>query len=111
MAQRVEKHLALFRLLVETTEAQRLAILKTSTPSQIRSLLEAIYNVLKGTCPISDKAKKKLYRQRTTIRRLVSKDLTLQQRQRLLVRHATLLPLLLKNVVDIFSKADYSREN
>ena len=105
MAQRVEKHLALFRLLVETTEAQRLAILKTSTPSQIRSLLEAIYNVLKGTCLISDKAKKKLYRQR------MSKDLTLQQRQRLLVRHPTVLPLLLKPVVDIFSKADYSREN
>ena len=106
MAQRVEKHLALFRLLVETTEVQRRAVLKTSTSSQIRSLLDAIYNVLKGTCPINDKAKKKLYRQRKTIRRLVSKDLTLQQRQRLLVRHATLLPLLLKPVVDLFSKPE-----
>lgn len=106
MAQRVEKHLALFRLLVDTTEAQRLAILKTCTPSQIRSLLEAIYNVLKGTCPISDKAKKKLYHQRKTIRRLVSKDLTLQQRQRLLVRHAALVPLLLKPVVEILTKTE-----
>jgi hypothetical protein len=106
MAQRVEKHLALFRLLVDTTEAQRLAIVKTCSPGQIRGLLEAIYNVLRGTCPVSDKVKKKLYYQRRIIRRLVSKDLTLQQRQRLLVRHAALLPLLLNPVVELLTKTE-----
>ena len=103
MAQRAEKHLALLQLLVDTTEAQRLAIVKTLNPSQRRAVLEAIYNVLRGTCPVTDKVKKKLYHQRRTIRRLVSKDLTLQQQQRLLVRHAALLPLLLAPVVDFFT--------
>lgn len=102
MAQRVEKHLALLHLLVETTDTQRLAIIKTLSTSQVRAVLEAIYNVLRGTCPVSDKVKKALYHQRKTIRRLVSKDLTLQQRQRLIIKHAKLVPLLVKPVVEFF---------
>ena len=102
MAQRVKKHLALLELLVETTEKQRLAIVKTLNPAQQRAVLEAIYNVLRGTCPVSDKVKKTLYHQRRIIRRLVSKDTTLQQRHRLLIRHVSLLPLLLKSVVTFF---------
>ena len=106
MAQRSGKHLALYQLLVDTTEAQRFAIVKTLSPGQIRAVLEAIYNVLRGTCPVSDKVRKTLYHQRRTIRRLVSKDLTAQQRQRLLVRHAALLPLLLKPVVQFFTTSE-----
>ena len=106
MAQTVEKHLTLFRLLVDTTEAQRSAIAKTLSPGQLRAVVESIYNVLRGTCFVTDKVKKRLYHQRRNIRRLVSKDLTLQQRQRLLVRHAALLPLLLKPVVQFFTKVE-----
>lgn len=106
MAQRVEKHLALFQLLVDTTDAQRRAIVRTCSQGQIRTVLEAIYNVLRGTCPISDKVKKTLYQQRRIIRHLVSKDLTLQQRKRLLVRNAALLPLLLRPVVQFFKQAE-----
>ena len=104
MAHRVEKHLALFRLLVDTTAAQRLAIVKTFNVGQIRAVLEAIHNVLRGTCPISDKVKKTLYQRRKLIRRLVSKELRRQQQQRLLVKHREVLPLLLKPVVDYLTK-------
>lgn len=106
MAQRVKKHLALYKLLVDTTKPQRVAIVKTLSPGQLRAVLEAIYNVLRGTCPVSDQLKKKLFRQRRDIRRLVSKEFSLQQRQRLLVRHTSLLPLLLKPVVDFFSTTE-----
>lgn len=99
MAPKVEKHLALFKLLIDTTEAQRLAIVKTLHSGQIKAVLEAIYNVLRGTCPVSDKVKKKLYQQRGIIRRLVSKELTSKQQHRLLVKHREVLPLLLKPVV------------
>lgn len=111
MAQRVEKHLALLHLLAETTDTQRLAIIKTFSPSQIRVVLEAIYNVLRGTCPVSDKARKALYHQRVTIRRLVSKDLSSQQRQRLLIRHSKLLPLLFKPVLEFFQSRKAPERN
>ena len=103
MAQRVEKHLPLYGLLADTSEAQRVAILKTLNPSQLRALLEAIYNVLRGTCPVDDTLKKKLYRHKRVIRRLVSKELTRRQQQHLLVKHNVLLPLLLAPVVELLT--------
>ena len=106
MARKVEKHLALFRLLIDTTEAQRLAVVKTLNPGQIKAVVEAIYNVLKGTCPVSDKVKKTLYQQRRIIRRLVSKELTRQQQHRLLVKHRKVLPLLLKPVVHYLTEKE-----
>ena len=106
MAHKVEKHLALFRLLIDTTEAQRLAIVKTLQPSQTKALLEAKYNVLRGTCPVSDKVKKKLYQQRGIIRQLVSKELSSKQQHRLLVKHREILPLLLKPVVNYLTKKE-----
>ena len=104
MAESIRKHLPLLMLLVDASEAQTQAILKTLNPVQLRVVLEAIYNVLRGTCPVSDKFKKKLYQRRRIIRRLVSKDLTHQQQQRLLVKHRTLLPLLLRPVIEFLSK-------
>lgn len=105
MARKVEKHLDLIRLLVDTTESQRLAIVQTLSPTQIKILIEAIYNVLRGTCPISDSIKKSLFQKKEIIRRLVTKDLTDQQQRRLLVRHRAVLPLLLKPVVTFFAQS------
>lgn len=96
----VRRHLSLLTLLKETHELQRIAILKTLTAIQLRMVREAIYNLLKGTCPVSDTLKKKLSPHQTVIRQLVSKQLSRQQQQRLLVKHAALLPLVLKPVLD-----------
>lgn len=103
MAQKIEKHLPLFRLLVNTTDTQRRAIVKTLSPTQLRAVLEAIYNVLRGTCPIRDKIKKSLYQQRRIIRRLVSTELTREQQQRQLVKHRGIVPLLLQPVIDFLA--------
>ena len=94
-----QKHLPLFELLVQTTDNQRQAILKTLSATQLRAIPEAIYNVLRGTCPIRDSDKKKLNRYSAVIRRLVSRELTSPQQQRILNKYRRLLPLLLKPVI------------
>lgn len=99
-----EKHLPLFELLAQATDRQSAAILKSLTKPQLRAVLEAIYNVLMGTCPISDSDKKKLYEHRHIIRRLVSKELNRQQQQRLLYKHRQLLPLFLKTVITFLKR-------
>jgi len=101
---KIRKHLSLFNLLTEAPDEQRFALLKTLNPSQLRAVLEAIYNVLRGTCPIQDKLKKALYPHRSVLRRLVSKELTRQQQQRLLVKHRSVVALALKPVVDLLSE-------
>lgn len=95
----VRKHLPLFELLAQITDDQRKSIVKTLTQQQLRAVLEAIYNVLKGTCELEDKDKKKLFPHRHVIRRLVSKDINQKQQRRLLHKHVNLLGILLKPVV------------
>lgn len=98
---KVLRHLSLFEFLTEATDDQRYAILKTLNSAQLRAVLEAVYNVLRGNCPIRDALKKKLYRHREILRRLVSKDLTRQQQQRILVKHRSVVPLVLKPVIEL----------
>ena len=97
----VSKHLSLFELLIHSTDTQRHALLKTLTDSKLKAVLEAIYNVLKGTCPINDKEKKKMSPFKGVIRRIVSDKITQKQQQRLLIKNRHLLPSLLKPVVEI----------
>ena len=99
----IRKHLSLLSLLVDSPDDQKAAIVKTLTSTQLRAVQEAIYNVLKGNCPINDKLKKKLEHHKINIRRLVSKDLTRQQQRRLLVKHIAILPLILKPVIKFLS--------
>lgn len=103
---KVHNYLPLFQLLVHSTVEQRAALMKTLTPLQLRAVLEAIYNVLKGTCPIRDKNKKKLERYKSIIRRLVSKELSRPQQQRLLYKHRNVLPLILTPVIEAWKNAD-----
>lgn len=99
---KVEKHLTLLEFLAYSTIEQRKVLIKALTEEQLKVVLEAIYNVLFGTCPIEKALKKKLSSNKTVIRRMVSKDLTPKQQQRLLKKHSDLLPFLLKPVVEMF---------
>ena len=97
----VRKHLPLFEILISSSDNQRQAVLKTLADSQLKAILEAIYNVLKGTCPLRDKERNKSVPFKTVIRRIVSDGLTQKQRKRLLSKHHHLLPFLLKPVVEM----------
>ena len=98
----VKKYLSLFQMLVEASDVQRMAILKTLSDQQLRALIEAVYNVLRGVCSINNKDKKKLFNYKTIIRRLVNKELTSKQRHRLLINHQGMLPVLLRQVLKHF---------
>lgn len=97
----IRKHLPLLQFLVHSTDEQRKVLIKKLTTEQMKVILEAIYNVLFGTCPIGEKDKKKLSAHKAVIRRMISKDLTQKQQQRLLTNHRDLLPLLIFPVVEM----------
>ena len=102
----VQNHLPLFQLLVQDTDEQHAVLLQTLSEPQLKAVLEAIYNVLKETCPIRNPDKVKLYEHRRVIRHLVSKELTRQQQIRILKKYRTLLPLVLTPVIR-FLKHDH----
>jgi hypothetical protein len=105
----VKKYLPLFQLLVEASEPQRKAIIKTLSEQQVHAVIEAIYNVLGGVCPVNSKDKRTLCDYKTVIRRMVTKELTSKQRQSLLAKHQNILPLLLKPVLNRFKHGDGKR--
>ncbi|CAG2255221.1 unnamed protein product [Mytilus edulis] len=57
-------------------------ILKTLTTNQVQVILEILYNVIKGVCPISKKNKTALMQRKRLIREVLRPDLTLNQRRR-----------------------------
>ena len=104
MANSARHHLPLFTLLVHSSDDQKSALLKTLTPVQLKAVLEAIVNVLRGYCPLNDKEKKTLIKHKDIIRRMVSKELTRMQQQRLLNKHRTILPQILRPVIAFLSQ-------
>lgn len=95
----VQKHLPLFELLVQSTDDQRTVLIQTLSEPQLRAVLEAIYNVLKGNCPVRNQEKTSLHQFRGVIGRLVSKELSRKQQQRLLKKHRNLLPIVLNPAI------------
>jgi len=100
----VRKHLPLFQILVRATDKQRANLLKSLSEDQLKAVLEATYNVLKGTCPVRNPDKVKLFQYRGVIRRLVSKELSQKQQTRLLKKHRHLLPIILHPVIRFFKR-------
>lgn len=68
-------------LLICSTE-QITYILKTLTKNQLQVILEILYNVIKGVCPISEKNKTALMQRKRLIREALRPGLTLNQRRR-----------------------------
>ena len=95
----MRKHLPLFQLLAQSAEQQRAILLRSLSEGQLKAVLEATYNVLKGTCPVLNRDKNNLLQYRGIIRRLVSKELSPKQQRRLLTKHRDLLPIILNPVI------------
>ena len=76
------------RLLLSTSDQQRRALLKSVLDSQLKAIVQIVYNVLMGNRDLSQKDKKDLAKHKTIIRRFVSKDVTQQERKRLLLKYS-----------------------
>jgi hypothetical protein len=70
--------------------------LKTLTKNQLQVIVEIIFNVMKGICPISDKNKTKQYKRKRLIREVILPKLSPEQRKRRLKKHKRVLPIFLE---------------
>ena len=79
MAQRLRKNHDFLKLLVKCTPAQRKAILKVDDDALVRTSCECVFNVLKGTVPVSKPAKKKLLVHKKSLIALAEKKYTTEE--------------------------------
>lgn len=75
MTTQVKKHLDYLKLLTSTHVKQRRQLINTISDEQLSVLSEAIFNVLKGVCPLSNVNKNKLSKNKTILRKLVDPKL------------------------------------
>lgn len=96
-----KQHLILF--LMHMSRHQLLHVLRILTKEQLRAIIEIIYNVVQGTCPVSEANKNILLKHKNLIRRLVVKRLTLSQRKRLLLKIRNILPIFFQAYIHYVS--------
>src|SRR6218665_214914 len=83
MYPRLEKYLAMFRILKKASPKVRRQILKNCTRSLLCCICECEKNVLKGNVPLSKAQKNKLVRHRDKFRRLVLKKTLVGEKKKL----------------------------
>ena len=94
----IKKEKDFLRLLVTTTDKQKKVLLQTIEKSQLRAIVQIVYNLMIGyrTLPEKDKKKKKrLAKRKNVIRQFVSQGISLKTRKALLLKyHKYILPFI-----------------
>lgn len=103
MTTQVKKHLDYLKLLTSTHVKQRRQLISTISDEQLSVLSEAIFNVLKGVCPLSNVNKNKLSKNKTILRKLVDPKLNRNFKKSILKKVQNLIPELLRPVIQYFA--------
>ena len=104
MSRLVRTHAAFLQLLYATNAKQRKVLLQTISNEQLKALCEVIWNVYKGTVPVSDRYVKKLTPYKTIIRSLISRRVGRKRKKIILVQRHSMIPWLLKPVLDMLNR-------
>lgn len=93
-----KKHGHFLKLLLTASGSQQFALLKAIEPSQMKAVVEIVYNVMVGNRHLTRQTIKKLNKHKRVIRRFVRKGLTVSQRKRLLQKYFPLIKPLIEAV-------------
>lgn len=93
---RVQRERSFLALLKASTPRQRKLLVKSATPSQVASLCEVSYNLLRNNVPLSSHRLKHLRRYKKPLRLLANKKISLKKKKHYLNTNQTggFLPLL-----------------
>lgn len=87
MNQLIKKEKDFLRLLLSTSIKQKQALIKTVGDSQLKAIVQIVYNVLIGNRYLSEKDKKELSRHKNVIRRFVKKRISQSERKQILYKY------------------------
>ena len=95
MNQLIKKEKYFLRLILHTSSKQRIALFKQIETSQLRAIVQIVYNVLLGNRSMTEKDKKQLAKRKSVIRQFVSKGISLKKRKALLLNyHRYIVPFI-----------------
>ena len=94
----IKKEGDFLRLFLSTSPQQRKALINTIGRSQMSAVVQCIYNVLVGNSELAPQITKKVSKYKNNIRKFVSREITFNQRKRLLLKLSQEILILLKCV-------------
>ena len=74
-------------LLLSTTTKQKKTLLQSIEKSQLRAIVQIVYNLMLGNRPLAEEVKKKLTKRKTVIRQFVRQGLSFSKRKELLLKY------------------------
>ena len=75
----------------------RKQIIETLSKEQLRAIIEIVYNVMQGVCPLSKTNKNLLSKHKTVIRKVIVPRLTVKERRKRFRNINKILPIFLKS--------------
>jgi hypothetical protein len=103
MTTSVKKHREFLRLLMTTHKVQRMHMLQTISNDQFNILVEIVYNILHGICPLNKDEEVKIKKYKTLLRKLIEKNLPKRVKKNILLQIQQIVPTLLSSVQRYFS--------
>ena len=92
----MKDNIYLVQFLLNAIPQQIPQIIKIMNKEQLQWIIEIIYSVVQGVCPISEADKSLLVKKKHLIRKLVSKEVARQQRKLYLLKINRVIPVFLK---------------
>lgn len=81
MSKRLQNNQPFLHLLSRSSAKRRKALIKQATKDELTSLFEICFNILRGNIPLNSYMKRKLKRERHTLRKLADKKVTIQKKK------------------------------
>ena len=106
-----DKILRFIQCLLELSPKQKLFILRNITDIQLKDIVEIIYNVLHGVCPVQAKDKAKLKKYKSVLRKLTASDVSFLLRKKQLLKIESILPIFFNAYIRYVKGIDLDTED
>lgn len=96
----VKKHLPILKLLQSAKPKLRKSIISNCDLDFVNTLIECVFNTVKGNIPLTESEKKRLKKFKTVLRKVLKTKGGLCKKRKVIVQNGgTFLPLLLQPIV------------
>ena len=103
MAEKIEKYIHLLHTINTSTVVKIRPVLEHLSGDAVKIICEMVYNILKGTVPVTDKEMNRLRRLKPIFKRLTLKTVTIKLKRRIIIDNIKSLKLIISPVLRYFS--------
>ncbi len=98
MSNKIQKHWNYIQLLTNTSDIQQKALLQSASTSQLGTIIEIVYNFLKGNITVTSTVFAHLKKYKHFLRKLTDKSTSIQVKKKALIKNKKVIVYFLQNI-------------